>query len=221
MPQVCQPHGRHVCCGEGRHSSILSRSLNHRQFQALVDEVDVQYGDLLYFCEVRWLSRVAMPFRECDLQKEIATFLRQKNLPYADQFFDPRRLARLALLTDITTRLNAINVKLQGKDILVTDMHAHITAFEVGLKLRLWEAQLADGQLEHFPHLAASVPDDVKPDTCVSVVASLREEFVSRYTGVRPLAADFKLFTAPLTSPWTTPLPPCRWNWWNHSAMMN
>ena len=28
-------------------NSILSRSLNHRHFQALVDEVDVQYGDLL------------------------------------------------------------------------------------------------------------------------------------------------------------------------------
>ena len=28
-------------------NSILSRSLNHRQFHALVDEVDVQYGDLL------------------------------------------------------------------------------------------------------------------------------------------------------------------------------
>ena len=35
---------------------------------------------------------------------------------------------------------------------LVIDMHAHITAFEV--KLRFWEAQLANGQLEHFPRLA-------------------------------------------------------------------
>ena len=42
----------------------------------------------------------------CDLQ-EIATFLRQKNLPYGDKFFDPRWLARLALLTDITTHLNS------------------------------------------------------------------------------------------------------------------
>ena len=88
-------------------NSILSRSLNHRQFQALVDEADVQYGDLLYYCEVRWPSRGAMLSRVCDLQKEIATFLRQKNLPYADQFVDPRWLARLALLTDITTHLNA------------------------------------------------------------------------------------------------------------------
>ena len=51
---------------------------------------------------------------------------------YIYQFFDPRWLARLALLTDITAHLNAINVKLQGKDILVTDMHAHITAYDVG-----------------------------------------------------------------------------------------
>ena len=98
-------------------------------------------------CEVHWLSRRAMLSRVCDLQKEIATFLRQ--------FFDPRWLARLTLL---------------GKDIIVTDMHAHITAFEV--KLRLWDAQLANGQLEHFTRLAACVPDDVS-------VVSLREEFAS------------------------------------------
>ena len=94
-----------------------------------------------------------------------------------------RWLARLALLTDITRpynhlHLNALNLKLQGKYILVTDMHAHITAFEV--KLRLWEAQLANGQLEHFPRLAACVPDDVEPDTCVSVVASLSSHIAKK-----------------------------------------
>uniref|UniRef100_UPI00358E1D8A general transcription factor II-I repeat domain-containing protein 2-like n=1 Tax=Myxine glutinosa TaxID=7769 RepID=UPI00358E1D8A len=180
-------------------NSILSRSLNHRQFQALMDEVNVHYNDLLYFCEVRWLSRGAMLSRVCDLQQEIATFLRQKNLPHADQFSDPRWLARLALLTDITAHLNTLNIKLQGKDILVTDMYAHITAFEV--KLRLWEAQLASGQFVHFPRLAACAPDDVDLGTCVSVVNSLREEFASRFAGVRVLAADFKLFTAPFDFP--------------------
>ena len=84
-------------------------------------------------------------------------------------------------------------MKVQGKDILVTVMHAHITTFEV--KLRLSESQLADGLL-------------VEPDTCASVVAFLMEKFASRFAGVRPLAADFKLFTAPLTFPRTTQLPP-------------
>ena len=83
-------------------------------------------------------------------------------------------------------------------------MHAYIIAFEV--KLRLWEAQLANGQSEHSPRLAACVPDDVDQDTCVSVVA--REEFASRFAGDRPLAVDFKLFTTPLTFPWVTPLLP-------------
>ncbi|XP_076059111.1 general transcription factor II-I repeat domain-containing protein 2-like [Oratosquilla oratoria] len=71
-------------------NSILSRSLNHRQFQVLMDEVNVHYNDLLYFCEVRWLSRWAMLSRLCDLQQDIATFLHQKNLPHTDQFSDPR-----------------------------------------------------------------------------------------------------------------------------------
>ena len=56
---------------------------------------------------------------------------------------------------------------------------------------------MANGQLEHFPSIAACIPDDVERVTCVSVVASLREEFASRFAGVRTLAADFRLFTAP------------------------
>lgn len=92
-----------------------------------------------------------------DLKQEIANFLQQKKLPHADKFSDSRWLSRLALLTDITTHLNALNLKLQGKEVLVTDnnMYGHITALEV--KLRLWEAQLADSQFAHFPRLAACV----------------------------------------------------------------
>ncbi|XP_076059507.1 general transcription factor II-I repeat domain-containing protein 2-like [Oratosquilla oratoria] len=191
----CIIHQESLCAKSANHvdvmsvvvkvvNSILSRSLNHRQFQVLMDEVNVHYNDLLYFCEVRWLSRGAMLSRLCDLQHEIATFLRQKNLPHADQFSDPRWLTRLALLTDITMHLNSLNMMLQGKDILVTDMYMHITAFEV--KLRLWEAQLASGQFVNFPRLAACAPDDVDLDTCESGCW---------------LRTDFKLFTAPFDFP--------------------
>ena len=143
-------------------------------------------------------------------------FFVRRIFPTLISSFDPRWLARLVLLTDITTQLNALNVKLQGKGILVTDMHAHVTAFEV--KLRLWEVQLDNGQLEHFPCLAACVPDDVEPDTCFSVVASLREEFASRFG---PLAADFKLYTAPFDFPVDDAPAPCRWSWWSYSTIMN
>ena len=48
---------------------------------------------------------------------------------------------------------------------------------------------------------SACVPDDVEPDTCVSAVASMREEFASRLAGIKPIAADFKLFIAPFDFP--------------------
>ena len=65
------------------------------------------------------------------------------------------------------------------------------------------------------------VPDDVEPDTCVSVVASMREEFASRFAGIKPLAADFKLFTAPFDFPVDDAPAPCICSWWSYNAMMN
>jgi len=39
---------------------IHFKGLNHRQFQEFLKELDAEYDDLLYFCEVRLLSRGAM-----------------------------------------------------------------------------------------------------------------------------------------------------------------
>ncbi|KAL3854578.1 hypothetical protein ACJMK2_013842, partial [Sinanodonta woodiana] len=39
---------------------IKSRGLNHRQFRSLLEEIGADYGDLVYCCEVRWLSRGKM-----------------------------------------------------------------------------------------------------------------------------------------------------------------
>ncbi|XP_076034518.1 general transcription factor II-I repeat domain-containing protein 2-like [Oratosquilla oratoria] len=44
-------------------------------------------------------------------------------------------------------------------------------------------------------------PDDADLDTCVGVVTSLGGEFAFRFSGVRVLAADLKLFTALIDFP--------------------
>ena len=75
-------------------------------------------------------------------------------------------------------------------------------------------------RIEAMP-LLVCVPDNVEPDTCVSVVASMREEFASRFAGIKPLAADFKLFTAPFDFPVDDAPAPCICSWWSYSAMMN
>ena len=82
---------------------VLARGQNHRQFRSLLEEMNAQYQDLVYFCEVRWLSRGAMLQRFYDLGNEIVTFLKEKNASFGiDKIGDPDWLTDLAFLTDLT-----------------------------------------------------------------------------------------------------------------------
>ena len=118
---------------------VRSRGLNHRQFQQLMEEINSQYGDLLYYCEVRWLSRGAMLERVYQLRNELTTFVREKGLE-VPEFSDSKWLSDFAFLVDITNHLNSLNLKLQGKNQLVNVLYEHVCAFQA--KLRLWEFQL-------------------------------------------------------------------------------
>ena len=57
---------------------IRAQTLNHRQFHALLDEVDVQYADHIFHCDVRWLSRGKVLDRFLALLPEIKQFLTEK-----------------------------------------------------------------------------------------------------------------------------------------------
>ena len=123
---------------------ILSRGLNHRQFRQLLLEAESQYDDLLYFCNVRWLSRDDMLHRVYRLREKIATFLEQKNINAAE-FRDQKWVCNLAFLVDVTSHLNKLNLQLQGKQQLIHKMWTYIRAFTT--KLRLWEGQLRKWKL--------------------------------------------------------------------------
>ena len=101
----------------------------------------------------------------------------------------------MALLTDLTEHLNELNRRLQGRDILVTDMFAAISAFEV--KLRLWEAQVNSKTLTHFKRLSASNPADSDFSKYKSVITALHHEFSSRFERLHACKSDFCLFTSP------------------------
>jgi hypothetical protein len=57
---------------------IRSIGLNHRQFKEFLKNMDTDYGDIIYFSEVRWLSRGKMLKRFYDLRNEIKTFMELK-----------------------------------------------------------------------------------------------------------------------------------------------
>ena len=103
---------------------ILSRGLNYRQFRQLLLETESQYGDLLYFCNVCWLSRGDMLQRVYRLREEIATFLEQKNINAAE-FRDQKWVCNLAFLVNSKSHLNKLNLQLQGKQQLIHEMWSY------------------------------------------------------------------------------------------------
>ena len=147
---------------------VRARGLNHRQFQHLLAEMNAQYQDLLYYCEVRWLSRRAMLRRVYELRNEISLFMEQKGTE-VPEFADPTWMCDFAFLVDVTAHLNQLNVQLQGREHLINELFQFVSAFE--MKWRLWETQLRNANYVHFPTLMENKP--ASPDTYVAFVELL------------------------------------------------
>ena len=112
---------------------IRSRGLTHRQFKSFLADMDSEYGELLYRTEIKWLSRGNVLKCFFALRNEIASFLEMKNnaVFLADATFQ----CNLAFLTDITHHLNELNLKLQGKKQIITQMYDQVKSFKVKLRL--------------------------------------------------------------------------------------
>ena len=181
---------------------IRARGLYHREFQAFLSDVDAEYGDLLYHSEVRWLSRGSVLQRFYSLRSNIDTFLKEKgrSLP---EISDPLWLADLAFLVDLTNYLNTLNKRLQGKEQLVPQLYAHIKAFRA--KLRLFESQLRNFNVTHFPTLTeikCAFPNaklSAKMGEYVSVITSLMTEFSRRFQDFSVIEKEITLFAAPFS----------------------
>nr|WPK86729.1 NLRC3-like protein 86 [Sebastes schlegelii] len=179
---------------------IRARGLHHREYQAFLSDVDAEYGDLLYHSEVRWLSRCSVLQRFYSLRSEIDQFLKEKDRPL-HELSDPLWLADLAFLVDLTGHLNTLNKSLQGQDQLVPQLYTHIKAFCV--KLRLFETQLRNFNVAHFPMLSeikAAFPEvnlSAKKGKYVSVITSLVTEFSQRFQDFSAIEKEIKLFSTP------------------------
>ena len=92
---------------------IHASALNHRLFQVFCEDIGAAYTHLLYYTEVRWLSRGQVLNRVFQLRQEIEIFLREKDKDLADYFGDPIFVARLAYISVIFGHLNALNISLQ------------------------------------------------------------------------------------------------------------
>ena len=59
-------------------NEIRTKTLKHRQFQSFLEEVGAEYGDLIYYCDVRWLSRGKVLERFQNHMEHFHQFLHEK-----------------------------------------------------------------------------------------------------------------------------------------------
>lgn len=130
---------------------IRSRALNHRLFKILCQEMGAEHDILLYYTEVRWLSRGQVLKRLFELRLEALIFLKEKENALYTFLENENFLQGLAYLADIFGHLNDINQSLQGPAVTIVDASERLKGF-LG-KLPLWKRRVDAECTANFPTL--------------------------------------------------------------------
>ncbi|GFG37021.1 hypothetical protein Cfor_05726 [Coptotermes formosanus] len=173
-------------------NSILSKGLNHREFQDFLHNLETEFRDVVYYSEVRWLSRGKMLKRMFDLKEGGQTFAEGKGKRVAE-FNDDEWMCDFAFIVDITIHLNELNTRLHGKGQLINSTSDHVEAFK--MKLRLWESQLKNNNFVHIPILLKCNGRDSQK--YVRIISELREEFDTRFQVFKTLVSVCLILRSP------------------------
>ncbi|XP_054549573.1 general transcription factor II-I repeat domain-containing protein 2B isoform X2 [Talpa occidentalis] len=175
---------------------ICSRGLNHSEFTTLLYELDSQYGSLLYYTEIKWLSRGLVLKRFFESLEEIDSFMSSRGKPLP-QLSSQDWIKDLAFLVDVTMHLNTLNISLQGHSQIVTQMYDLIRAFLA--KLSLWETHLARNNLAHFPTLKSVSKSENDGLNYIPKIVELKTEFQKRLSDFKLYESELTLFSSPFS----------------------
>ena len=124
--------------------------MDHREFRALFDELDAQYGSVFCSTGLKWLSRGVVIRQFLELVEEI-DFLMSSGGESVPQLTSRDWVRDLAFLVVIVTHLNMLAISLERHSQVLTQLYDSVDSFLV--KLCLWETHLAQSNLAHFPML--------------------------------------------------------------------
>ena len=174
---------------------LKSKGVKHRKFLAFLKTIDSKYSDVIYYSHIRWLSRGKFLKRFLMLIQDIDLFMKE-NYQEIPELSDIHWIRDLAFLVDITQHLNLLNLKLQGKSQLITEMAQHINLFQT--KLHLWATQILNNNLTYFESLKEyGELDSMSLIAYSEILNELKSEFSERFQDIKSLNNDFQLFLNP------------------------
>jgi hypothetical protein len=181
-------------------NKIRAHSLQRRLFRELTEELECQYGDLLLHTEVRWLSKGRVLQRFKELLPALVKFFKERG-EHLTELEDPTWLQDFSFLTDLTEKLNGLNLQLQGKDKNIGGMISDVTSFSK--KLELWENNLTQFEYKHFPSLKQTVEKQNPPQhprnnhDYVEILSDLRKQFDERFHDFKNIKIVAQFINAP------------------------
>ncbi len=116
-----------------------------------LEEVDSQYSDLVLHNKVRWLCRGRVLAHFAAFLEEVKKFLEEKGHHEYTYLKNPEWLQKFHFLVDITSHLNELSRKLQGKGNTALMLLEEVLSFE--RKLSLFVRDVERASLIHFPLL--------------------------------------------------------------------
>ncbi|XP_072389291.1 general transcription factor II-I repeat domain-containing protein 2A-like [Diabrotica undecimpunctata] len=182
-----------------------NRSLLHRQLKQFLVETEAEYGDLLMYNHVRWLSAGKCMERFFAIRKVIPAFLNKyvssDTTELEEKFKDPEFLRQLAFITDLTNHLNMLNLSLQGRNQTVSDLIGMINGFRN--KLNVFKRALEKNNLTHFPSCLQIAEEfngeeNIDFSSCISQIEQVIDEFNTRFEEIESLKSSVLLYNNPL-----------------------
>lgn len=177
-----------------------NKACRHRAFVAFLDALEAEYGDISLYCEVRWLSAGNCLQQFFGLKDEILAFLRNENIgqEYHEKLEERHFLCNLAFLTDLTSQLNALNLKLQGRKQNISQLYGHIEGFRK--KLDIMEIALKTNNTAHFPSCQQVKEENSDANFSLfhEVIIDIKNEFQNRFQDFDSLKPKLALFNNPM-----------------------
>ena len=132
---------------------VKTSVLNTRLFAKLCADLGSDHKCLLFYTEVRWLSRENMTRRVFELRNELLEFFEQRNHNFKQNLGNAEFLSRLAYLSDIFDTLNHMNMFFQGPNSTTADFVSKLEAYV--RKLDLWTTNIEGKQYHVFKDLSS------------------------------------------------------------------
>lgn len=177
-------------------NDIKSKPLQARIFSNLCRDCNSEHEVLVLHTAVRWLSRGNVLCRFFELRNELEMFYSgERNSPDFLKFLrDPQNVFLMAYLCDIFSKLNELNLGMQGKQTNILVLHDRLEAFRT--KIIWWVKKVEQSDFNAFPTLDELRQFGNYPiESCKLIIAQhlhrLAERFASYFPDVSVAKYDW------------------------------